>query len=264
MVPLLVAVPFGPLLAWKRGDLAAAAQRLFAAFGGALAVALLALFFVDGVSALAAFGIGLAAWLILGALTDLALKSGLGVAPLAVAARRFAGLPRSVHGTALAHLGLGLTTLGIVAVTALQVERILEMRPGDSLDIAGYNLRFDGITPAQGPNYTEDRGRFELMRGGRPVAEIVSSKRFYTARQMPTTEAGIETRRLSQLYVSLGDQTAGGAVVVRVWWKPLVTLIWLGALAMMAGGAMSLMDRRLRIGAPARRRTAGATPAPAE
>ena len=69
---------------------------------------------------------------------------------------------------------------------------------------------------------------------------------------MPTTEAGIRTIGLSQLYVSLGDGTADGALVVRVWWKPLVTLIWGGALVMMAGGGVSLFDRRLRVGAPSR------------
>jgi hypothetical protein len=71
---------------------------------------------------------------------------------------------------------------------------------------------------------------------------------------MPTTEAGISTMGLSQLYVSMGDETADGGLVVRVWWKPLVTLIWGGTVAMMAGGAVSLFDRRLRVGAPAKSR----------
>jgi cytochrome c-type biogenesis protein CcmF len=78
---------------------------------------------------------------------------------------------------------------------------------------------------------------------------------------MPTTEAGIRTFGLSQLYVSLGDPTADGGIVVRVWWKPMVTLIWLGAVVMMVGGIFSLADRRLRVGAPAARRAK--TPAPA-
>ena len=71
---------------------------------------------------------------------------------------------------------------------------------------------------------------------------------------MPTTEAGIRTLGLSQLYVSLGDQTPNGKIVVRIWWKPMVTLIWLGALVMMVGGTVSLLDRRLRVGAPMPRR----------
>jgi cytochrome c-type biogenesis protein CcmF len=255
MLPLLAVVPFGPLLAWKRGDLFAVAQRLMAAFGGAILATLAMFLLVDGASVFAALGVGLAAWLVLGALTDLATKSGVGSVAPVVALRRLAGLPRSVFGTALAHFGLGLTTLGIVCTLALQAESISSVKPGDEIRIAGYTLRFDGFSKDNGSNYTEDQGSFALFgEGGKPLGTIVSAKRFYPVRQMPTTEAGIRTLGLSQLYVSLGDYGKDGSIVVRVWWKPLVTLIWLGGLVMMSGAAVSLFDRRLRVGAPARRR----------
>ncbi len=262
MVPLLVLVPFGPLLAWKRGDVFAAAQRLMAAFAAALLAALVTGFLIDGGSALAALGAGLAFWLICGALTDLAVKSGIGSVAPSVMLRRFLGLPRSIFGTALAHLGLGLTILGMVGALGFGSERILTMHAGETVEISGHTLRFAGLYPVQGPNYTEDRGRFELIgAAGNVVGEVSSSKRFFPARQTATTEAGIKTIRLSQLYVSLGDEGSDGSVVVRIWWKPLVTLIWLGGLVMMAGGAMSLMDRRLRVGVPARRKQGGVAPA---
>lgn len=260
IVPLLLAVPFGPLMAWKRGDLAAVMQRLWFAFAGALLAIMLVYALVDGASVLAALGAGLACWLILGALTDLATKAGVGQAPPASVLRRLRGLPRSVFGTALAHAGVGLTVLGIVTVTALQGERIVTMQPGDTLEIAGYSLDFQGMQPATGPNYTERRAIFALSSEGRALGQVVSAKRFFKARQTTTTEAGIRTLGLSQLYVSLGDQTDDG-MVVRVWWKPLVTLIWLGALTMAAGGLVSLLDRRLRIGAPSRRRRGEPAPA---
>ncbi|WP_157015098.1 heme lyase CcmF/NrfE family subunit [Mesorhizobium xinjiangense] len=264
MVPLLIAVPFGPLLAWKRGDLWAAAQRLVFAFAGALLVTLVVALFIDRASVFAALGLGLGVWLVLGALTDLAMKAGLGKVGFAAARRRLAGLPRAAFGTALAHLGLGLTTLGVISVMSLETEHIITMKPGETTDVAGYELRFDGLQPHQGANYTEDRGVFALMADdGRTITQIVSSKRLYTARQMPTTEAGIATRGLSQLYVSLGDPTDDGGVVVRIWWKPFVTLIWIGSIVMMAGGTLSLSDRRLRVGAPSPRKTA-VTPVPAE
>nr|HMQ57328.1 cytochrome c-type biogenesis CcmF C-terminal domain-containing protein [Rhizobiaceae bacterium] len=156
---------------------------------------------------------------------------------------------------ALAHLGLGLTVLGIVGVTSFQGERIVAMRQGDTAEIAGYALRFEGMRTVKGPNFTEDQGIFALATtAGRDLGEIVSGKRIYPARQMPTTEAGIRTFGFNQLYVSLGDLTSDGGIVVRIWWKPLVTLIWIGALVMMAGGSISLLDRRLRVGAPAARR----------
>ncbi|WP_439500578.1 heme lyase CcmF/NrfE family subunit [Aminobacter ciceronei] len=257
MIPLLVVVPFGPLLAWKRGDVFAVAQRLMFAFGAALLAVLVTYLFIDGASVFAALGAGLSAWLVLGALTDLALKAGIGNVAPRMALRRFVGLPRSVFGTAIAHLGLGLTLLGIVGVLSFEKEAILVMKPGQVVEISDYRLRFDGLTPVRGPNFTEDQGHFSLLgTNGQPSDVIMSSKRFYPVRQMPTTEAGIKTMWLSQLYISLGDEAGDGSVVVRVWWKPLVTLIWGGSLVMMLGGFVSLLDRRLRVGAPARRKSA--------
>ncbi|MFD1728491.1 cytochrome c-type biogenesis CcmF C-terminal domain-containing protein, partial [Rhizobium viscosum] len=167
--------------------------------------------------------------------------------------RRLTGLPRSAFGTALAHAGLGVTVLGIVAVTTFQTEHVVEMKQGQSTEAGGYSIVFDGIQPATGPNYTEDRGHFSIRRGGAEVADVWSAKRLYTARQMPTTEAGILTFGLSQLYVSLGDATHDGGIVVRIWWKPFILCIWGGTLIMAFGGFVSLTDRRLRVGAPSRK-----------
>ncbi|MER8845274.1 MULTISPECIES: heme lyase CcmF/NrfE family subunit [Mesorhizobium] len=262
MVPLLVMVPFGPLLAWKRGDVFGVAQRLMAAFAAALLATLVTVLFIDGASVLAAVGVGLGVWLILGALTDLAIKAGIGSVATPTMVRRLVGLPRSVFGTALAHLGLGLAVLGIVGTLCFGTEKILSMHAGETVEISGRMVRFVGLYPAQGPNYNEDRGRFELIGvSGSPVSEVSSAKRFYPVRQMTTTESGIKTIGLSQLYISLGDEGKDGSVVVRLWWKPLVTLIWGGGLVMMAGAAMSLMDRRLRVGAPSRRRKQAVAPA---
>jgi cytochrome c-type biogenesis protein CcmF len=256
IVPLLLAVPFGPLLAWKRADLAGAAQRLMVALAAAIGVMVLVGLLVDRASVLAALGIGLGAWLVLGAITDLVLKAGFLTVPAATALRRLAGLPRSVFGTALAHLGLGVITIGVTAVSALELERITVMKLGESLELGPYVLRLEAIEPFIGPNYTEDRGIFTYadIATGKPLGEVIAAKRLYPARQMPTTEAGIATRGLSQIYVALGDPVEAGGIVVRAWWKPLVTLIWLGAVAMMAGGVLSLADRRLRVGVPAARR----------
>ncbi len=263
MVPLLMLVPFGPLLAWKRGDIFGAAQRLMFAFGGALLAVLVTMLAVEGETVFAALGIGLAFWLILGALTDIVLKSGFGNVSARVMFSRFVGLPRSVFGTTLAHLGVGLSVLGIVGVVSFETEKILTMRAGETVELSGHTVRFEGLHPFQGPNYTEDQGRFVLLgASGNATGEIISSKRFYPARRMPTTEAGIMTMGFSQLYISLGDETPDGAVVVRMWWKPMVTLIWLGGLVMMIAGAISLTDRRLRVGAPTRR-AKPARPSPA-
>ena len=114
-VPLLLAVPFGPLLAWKRGDLIGAAQRLMFAAGLALIVLVGVAAFTYGGPVLAPLGIALAVYVILGALTDLAERIALFRAPLATTLARARGLPGSAWGTMLAHAGLGLMLLGVVS-----------------------------------------------------------------------------------------------------------------------------------------------------
>lgn len=253
MLPLLVAVPFGPVLAWKRGDLLGALQRLYAFAGLALAAGLAFFYIQNGGPVLAIFGLVLGFWGMIGAFADLWYRGNFAKVGLSVGLKRLAGLPRSVFGTAIAHFGLGVTVLGIFAATTFGTETVVEMKQGASVDIGGYSLTYDGLRDAVGPNYTEQRGHFAVSRGGVQVADVWSSKRLYTARRMPTTEAGILTFGLSQLYVSLGDAMDSGGMVVRIWWKPFILCIWGGALVMMFGGFVSLSDRRLRVGAPSRK-----------
>ena len=258
MAPLLVAVPFGPMLAWKRGDLYAALQRLYAAAGIAFVLAVALYYIENGGPVLAVFGLAAGFFLIFGALSDLWYRAGFGKLATGLALRRLNGLPRSAIGTALAHFGLGVTVLGIVAVTTFETETVAEMKPGMTVEAGGYTVTFDGMKSAVGPNYTEDRGHFTIRQAGADLGDVWSSKRLYTARRMPTTEAGIRTFGVSQLYVSLGDMMDSGGIVVRIWWKPYILCIWYGALIMMAGGFVSLSDRRLRVGVPKRHaKTAG-------
>lgn len=258
MIPLLMAVPFGPLLAWKRADLAGAAHRLYFAIGISLLVGLGVVFLQTGAPVLAGLGIALGAFLILGAITDIALRSGIGRVATGVAWSRLVGLPRSAFGTAFAHMGLGVTVIGVVAVSIFSTETVVGMKPGDTVSAGGYEVRFEGIRDYAGPNYTSQSGEFTIMRGDEVVASTASAKRFYAARGMPTTEAGIVTFGASQLYIALGDPEANGGLVVRVWWKSWVTFIWYGTVLMMIGGVLSLSDRRLRIGAPNRAKSAKA------
>jgi cytochrome c-type biogenesis protein CcmF len=178
--------------------------------------------------------------------------------PLRAAVRRAIGLPRSAWGTALAHFGIGVTLLGIVAATAWSSERLAELKPGQTVELAHYRLTFDGLFNRPGPNYRDVVGHFTVRRpNGDGVAIMEPSRRTFPARNMATTQAALMTRGASQLYLSLGDPNADGTVPVRLYYKPFVLLIWLGAAIMFAAGALSLSDRRLRVGAPrpARART---------
>jgi cytochrome c-type biogenesis protein CcmF len=250
MLALLLAVPFGPLLAWKRGDLAGAAQRLIAAAALGL-IGTAVVFAIAGASGiLAPFMIGLAVFVMAGAATDLVERSGLLRVSFKTAVSRVRGIPRSHFGTALAHFGLGLTLLGVVCESQWSAERIIAMRPGDSVSIRQYDFSFDRVIERTGPNYAELAAHFTVRIGDEIIGAMEPAKRSFPARGMTTTEAALMSRGLSQLYVSLGDPNPDGSVAVRIYHKPLVLLIWLGAVVMVMGGTLSLSDRRRRVGAP--------------
>ncbi|WP_407165390.1 heme lyase CcmF/NrfE family subunit [Bradyrhizobium sp. ORS 111] len=257
-VPLLLAVPFGPLLAWKRGDLLGAAQRLTVAGIVSLVVIALVWAWTYGGATLAPLAIGLAVFVIVGALCDLAERIGLFRIPLSISLRRARGLPRATWGTVFAHAGLGVALIGIVCETTWNSEYIGAMKANDVAAVAGYQLRLDGLTQRQGPNFREMVAQFTVTRDGEQVALMTPSKRNFTTRGASTTEAALLTRGASQLYISLGDAGADGAIAVRIYHKPLVLLIWWGPVLMALGGLLSLSDRRLRVGAPKPARAARA------
>jgi cytochrome c-type biogenesis protein CcmF len=249
-LPLMIAVPFGPLLAWKRGDLLGAAQRLMSAGITALVAVALVWAWTLGGSTFAPLGIGLAVFVIIGALSDLAERIGLFRTPLGTALRRAGGLPRSSWGTVFAHAGVGVALIGIVCETTWNSEYIRSMKPGDLARIAGYQLKLDGVSSRQGPNFREMIAQFSVSLDGQPLDTMTPSKRSFATRGSTTTEAALLTRGASQLYISLGEIAGDGTIAVRIYHKPLVLLIWFGPVLMAFGGLLSLSDRRLRVGAP--------------
>src|SRR4051794_39489858 len=260
-VPLLVAVPFGPLLAWKRGDLYGVAQRLLVACAVAM-VGLAATFAFEGTKAVfAPFGIGLAFFVMAGAITDIAERLDLRSLSIETIGRRAAGLPRSAWGTSVAHFAAGMLLFGVIAESQWNAERIVSLKAGESVSVRGYDLTLDGLVPRQGPNYRELVARFTVRRDGAVVDVLEPSKRTFPQRQMSTTEAALMTVGASQLYLSLGDVGADGGVALRLYHKPLVLLIWFGCVVMVLGGALSLSDRRLRVGAPKPARKSALQPA---
>ena len=258
---LLLIMPAGPLLAWKRGDARGVAERLTFAAGIATVIAGLVLWFVQGGPLLAAAGLFCAIYAIIGALVEFSERLQLFRVPPGVSLSRARGLPRSAFGMLLAHIGIGISLLGIVAEAGWSREKIIALKPGDNFTIASFDLTFKGLEERIGANWRDRVGRFEVRRGGIEVATLEPAKRIYLVSNQPTTEAGIATFGFGQLYISLGEPMPGGAISARIYWKPIVTLIWLGGVIMALGGALSLSDRRLRVGAPKPARRAALAPA---
>ena len=261
MAPLLLVLPFGPLLAWKRADVVGAAQRLMGAAALAVFVTIL-ISALGGVSiSLAPIGLLLGFWVAFGAVAELIDRSKLGRIPLRESWRRLIGLPRVAWSTAIAHFGMGVTVLGIVATTAWETELVTTLNPGETAVLAGYSIAFDDFSQVPGPNYVADTGHFTVTAPGGGTRILEAERRIYVASGTPTTEAAIETYGFSQLYLQLGEPLET-THVIRIWHKPFITLIWFGALLMAGAGLFSLTDRRMRVGAPQRR--AKPVPEPAQ
>src|SRR5712671_6527872 len=211
-VATMIAVPFGPLLAWKRGDIVAAAQRLTAAGIAALLAVAVLWAWTRGGATFAPLVIGLAVFVIAGALCDLAERTALFRIPVAISLRRARGLPRSAWGSAFAHAGVGVALIGIVCETTWNSEYIATMKPDQVAKVAGYELKLDGITQRQGPNFREMIAQFSVSLDGRPLEVMAPSKRNFTTRGSSTTEAALLTRGARQLYISLGEASADGGI----------------------------------------------------
>jgi cytochrome c-type biogenesis protein CcmF len=259
MTAMALLVPAGPLLAWKRGDLKGVGQRLTLAAGLSIGVALLALAMWSPREALTALGAGLAAWLMLGAVSEMADRTRLFRAPMAEVGRRARGLPLSAWGTGLAHFGLGVFILGAVVETGLKTESQAVLPVGGEITAGPFTARVEQVGVVEGPNFLAERATFTVTTtDGGAARTVTAERRFFPLGGQTTTEVGLDFRGLDDVYLTIGERaaTAEGerAWTVRMAHNPMARLIFLGPTIMALGGLLSLLDRRLRVVVPGRRR----------
>jgi len=248
---LLFLVSFGPMLNWRRNDFASLLRRL----GWPLAIAAVALavsIIVFGIdSLLAALGLALGVLLVLGAIAVLARRL-IPARTLGSSARQLLrATPLAVWGLAIAHAGLGVSTIGVTATSAFQSSNVLAMVPGQSVLLDGRRVTLETVGIVRGANYEADQAQFRI-EGPWGSYRLFSQRRFFPVSQTQTTLAGIGTGVLGNTYISIGDQNPSGGLVVRMWYHPFVDWIWAGAFLMALGGIISLSDRRFRVGAALR------------
>ncbi|WP_417449483.1 heme lyase CcmF/NrfE family subunit [Kordiimonas sp.] len=249
MSPLIVALGFGPLLAWKRGRLGRAAQIVVPALVVAAVAGLVIWWQSVGGAVMTAFGLSLAVWLSVSVFLEITERIQLFKKPDS-AWQRLRGLPRASWGMSLAHLGLAVILFGITISEAWTEEKLVVMAPGDTAEVGGFDFKFGGVSPVAGPNFTAVRGYFDVSRHGRAVTALTPEDRLYTDPVMNTTEASIYPLVRGDLYAVIGEAAGSGRWSVRLYFKPFISGLWIGSLMMMLGGMLSLSDRRLRIGAP--------------
>ena len=234
-LPLVVAIGIGMHATWKHSRLAPKPV----VFGAIAAVA-------------AVLALGFMVWLshytVLAAIGFMAGVFVIG-ASLYEPWQRWRGghsLPAAVLGMTIAHIGVGMFTIGVTGVESSKIERDIALGVGDSAEVAGYVFKLESLKPVQGPNYNATEGEVTVRHDGDLVATLHPQKRNYWVRTMPMTEAGISVGPGRDLFAALGEDLGGGRWSVRVQYKPLIRYIWLGALVMALGGLLATADRRYR------------------
>jgi len=239
-VALLVLVPFGPRLGWRRGDLKAALRVLSPALGIALVAALLVFAVASPVTLAAAGAIALAGWVIGASLIDLYRRGNL------------RALPASAYASALAHIGLGITLLGVTGTTVWRSEALNVVSPGQTMQVGGYTLKLERVENVEGPNYTAQRAIIDVLSDGRRIAVMGPEKRMYPTQGQVLSDTAIRTTGFKDLYLALGDERSDGSWTVRAYTNPLAPFIWFGGAFMALGGFASLWGRlRRKASAPA-------------
>jgi len=256
---LALLLGFGPLLAWKRGNLRQVWRWLARPAVLALLVLSAAAAATWGGGAWVLAGFSAALWTAAGAAALLWRHSGSARAGLPARLGRLARLPGAVWGMTLAHLGVAVVIAGVTGAALLAQERILVMTPGQTVQAGGYEIRFDGVREnVPGPNYSALQGLYSIRRDGAEVARLIPERRRYAPSGQETTEAAVHGNVMHDLYLVIGNAAPdGGGFVSRIYYKPLAGWLWFGSALMMLGGLVSLADRRWRVGAPDRSAASG-------
>ncbi|MBL0164066.1 MAG: heme lyase CcmF/NrfE family subunit [Xanthomonadales bacterium] len=240
MTPVIVLMPFGPLLKWRQGKISAAMRTLRPALALAVVASLAAWLIADQLPWKGVIGIAAAIWVGFGTLAFVLTRWR-----NAPAGRRFTP---EMLGMVLAHFGVAVFVCGVLVTEATSIEKDVRLGHNETVMLGAYTFRFDGVAHTEGPNFKADQGTITVTRNDSVVAVLHPQKRQYSRNAMTQTESDIDPGLTRDLYVALGEPLGqDGAWSVRVYLKPFVRWIWLGAVLMMLGGFVAATDRRFRV-----------------
>ena len=249
-IPLLLAMVIGPFLKWKRDDLSPTLRKLFWPLSAAALIVATVVVMSFGKQLLTAFGLGIAAWIIVGSVWVMIKRLKLGQVPFEQSLALMKSTPRAYYGLLLAHMGMGFVVGAITGVTSWQQENILSMKVNQSTEVGGYKITLKNIAQVPGPNYDAERGTFQISYNELLISMMTAERRFYPLQRIQTNQTGIRTNLISNIYIALGDADSSGGWTVRMYYHPLAPWLWIGGFTMAFGGFVSLSDRRLRVGVP--------------
>jgi cytochrome c-type biogenesis protein CcmF len=230
---LVIIMALGPVSRWRRDELKAVIRRVaLPVFVTALALLAMVLF-APRINILSFLGIVLA--------------FGVGAASLApLWGRNLRRTPMFTYGMVLAHFGVAVSLAGMATESAFIKETLVASKMGEMHEVGPYKITLKSIEPVAGPNWTALEAELVAQRGDNAPFTLRPQSRMFSNPPTETNEAAIATRLDGQLYLVLGKPDGQGRWQLRLWWKPMVTLIWLGGALIAMGGALSLLGRGLR------------------
>ena len=237
-IPLIVLLGIGPVMRWKNDSSQRITRSLSIIFAVSLAVGIVLPFVIDGALNIATgLGLGGALWI--------AITTGQTFYQRMKAGSR---MPLSFLGMILAHLGMAAFVAGVTMVMTYNQEKDVRLEPGSTYELSGYEFKFNGVKNVTGPNYEAQEGHLEVFDQGEKIADLFPQKRAYSAmgNPMPMTEASVDTSLMRDLYAAMGEPLGDTAWSLRLYYKPMISWIWLGCLLMTVGGVLAVSDRRYR------------------
>ena len=241
MAVLVVCMAVGPLLVWRAGVLPSAGSAVLAGGAGAGLAAAGGLAFLADLSPTALAGLALVGWLALSIAGDITAR--LKPRQKGSVQARLRAIQGPVWGMWIAHFGMVVFLAGALGEGLFQTEVITRAKPGETIMLAGRQATFIGVEARQGPNYQTETAVIELRDEAGHISFMYPEKRFYPAARQTTTEAAIRTRLSGDDYMVLGDGDAEQGYTLRLYHKPLVSLIWLGTIFMALGALVAIITR---------------------
>jgi len=261
LAPAVFLMGVGPMARWNKASLPDLWTRLKWALGVAVVAAVFLPFILGRWSPLIAAGLFLALWVVVSSIVNLRTRLA-GSHRHGIVAKLAANSP-SYYGMLLAHLGVAVFIVGVTLVKGYESEQDVRLDLGQTVDAGGYAFKFLGVVPGPGPNYRALTGTVEVRKDGRLIETLKPEKRIYNASGQTMTIAAIDIGLFGDRYVSLGEPLSAddidGAWGVRIYLKPFIDWIWMGAFLMALGGIVAVCDRRYRLAI--QRRTGAIGPA---
>ena len=252
-VALLVGI--GALTRWKQDSVADILKKVRWAMVLSVLAGIIAAFMMGEFKPAAALGVALASWVVLTTLQGVYERIKNRNNKLTALFR----IPAGFWGMSLGHLGIAVLSIGVTLTSLYSIETDLRLARGEVHKMAGYEFTFEGVRQVQGPNYSADEGLLVVRRDGAEIAQLAAQKRDYQSQMGIMTEAAIDPGLTRDLFFALGESLDGNDEwSMRIYYKPFVRWIWLGALMMGIGGLIAVTDRRYRKVKVARTQSTGA------